>query len=138
MHTISKLAFRLVGLAGLVAAGACMTDAKDATCTFDVMLVAGEELYCPDPDAPDDCETLNNAIVDAAVTCGAGTFSEEELRAALDEDGALQTCDEARATSIRYDECLGHFTSTEEPPCAGNSLGPIPEACIGAILKGPA
>ncbi len=119
-------------------AGACMTDAKEATCTFDVMLVSGEELYCPDEAAPADCEVLNEAIVDAAVVCGAGAFEEEDLRAALDENGALQRCDDARATSLTYDECLAHFTNTEEPPCDGTSLGPIPETCVGVILQGPA
>jgi hypothetical protein len=128
----------LVALVGLGAlGGACMTDAKEETCTFDVMLVSGDELYCPDENAPADCEALNDAVVGAAVACSAGAFDEEQLRAALDEEGALQQCDDARATSLTYDACLAHFTSSE-PPCAGTSLGPIPETCVGVILQGPA
>lgn len=117
---------------------ACITDVKGAQCGFlDAFVDSEGQQYCPDEAAPEDCEALNDAIVDAAVLCGGGAFTEEELRAELGDSGALQTCDQAVATSTDYDDCVDILSDEQNPPCEGTSLAPPPDVCIGAVLTAP-
>ena len=113
----------------------CGTDAKGESCgVLDMLVNSDGDQYCPDEAAPQDCEDLNDALVDAAVLCGGGLFSEEELRAELEDGGALNNCDNAVATTTDYDDCIDFLTDEAEPPCEGTSLAPPPDACVGAVL----
>jgi len=122
----------------MVIAGAagCTSDAKGGTCGFtDAYVTADDELYCPDPVAPDDCDALFDEIVEAAVRCAnsAGIpVTEEELRAELARQDATPPCDEAVATTASYDVCLSELDDLTRCNDDG-SLDP-PESCTGAVL----
>ena len=126
---------RLVIVTAILAiACSCGTDAKGGSCGLLDMLVDSEGgQYCPDEGAPDDCEALNDSLVDAAVVCANGAITEEELRAELDEGGVLNNCDGAVATSTDYDACKDALDDVDDPPCEG-SLIAAPDTCVGAVL----
>lgn len=129
----------LLALAAVVLLAACVTDAKGESCGLLDAYVdpadeddAEDETYCPDADAADDCEALTDAIIDAAVTCSQGAVSAEQLRADLEEQGALPDCASAVATDLSYDDCMD---ALDDPPCeADGTLGALPADCQGAVL----
>lgn len=129
----------LLALVVLVPLAGCITDAKGESCGFLDAYVdpadeddAEDETYCPDADAADDCDALTDAIIDAAVTCSQGAVSAEQLRADLEDQGALPDCESAVATDLSYDDCMD---ALDDPPCEPNgTLGALPASCQGAVL----
>ena len=138
-------ASRLLSIAFCLATAlstACGTDVKGNTCPL--LDMGGDddgdatELYCPDPDAPEDCRVLHEDMVAAAVLCaenaGFGELVEDLLRAEMEQEGVLKDCDNAMATDISYDECQ---ESLAQPECEADGTVAWPDSCRGAILIAP-
>ena len=111
---------------------ACVTDVKGESCGLgDAMVDADGTTYCPDANAPADCEAAFDTIIEAFVNCADGAFTEEELRNEIDQESTLGDCDYAVATSVTYDDCLDSLSA---PECNDDGYAVLPEACTGAVL----
>lgn len=121
----------LLAVLGLFTLGCALTDIKGDTCTADDMFqtVDGDQ-YCRDEAAPDECEQVVDAIIDAFVLCADGAFTEEELRAELAAEGVTFDCDAAVATSVDLDEC---YAQLADPTCQ-DGLAVISEECEESVL----
>lgn len=109
----------------VVCAGSgCTTDVKGESCGVLDAFYDGDDAYCPDEDAPDDCEDVIDALVDAFAGCG---VDEDQARDAAED--ALD-CDTAVATTNDFDDCLDTLQETE---CLLAEDG-LPDDCKGAVL----
>jgi hypothetical protein len=122
-----------LALFGLVAAPACTTDEKGASCDALSSYTTGDgETYCPDESAPDDCRAFTDTLVRRAAECSNGAFTEEELRAEFESREESLDCDTAVATTVRFDDCLSGIE--DDAFCDGAGSFTRPAACEGAIL----
>lgn len=109
----------------VLALNACATDVKGESCGFlDAFVTEDGETYCPDENAPEDCEGLKDAAVVWFVGCG---ISEAEAEQAADNAFA---CENAVASSPDFDECID---TLENEPCEALAL---PDVCKGAVKLG--
>lgn len=121
----------ILALIGFSSLACTLTDVKGDTCVADDMFEAENgDRYCLDEGAPEECEQVVDAIIDAFVTCGDGAFTEEELRDELDEEGVTFDCDSAVATSTELDTC---YDDLADPEC-DNGVAVMSEACEGSVL----
>lgn len=125
-----------VSFASLACSAGCTTDEKGANCGFlDAYIGEDDELYCPDPDAPDDCDALLDETIDVVLRCansaGAGV-TEEQLRAELEAQDALPPCDDAVATTSSYDVCITELNDLSR--CNADGTFDPPESCDGSVL----
>jgi hypothetical protein len=132
MRIVTPLAI----VVALLAAAGCTTDAKGANCgLLDTYVNSDDEVYCPDPDAPDDCEALMDETIDAAVRCanGAGIpITEEQLRAELEDGGSLLECENAVATTTSYQACADELRGLSV--CNEDGTLEPPATCEGSVL----
>jgi hypothetical protein len=111
----------------LVVLASCVVDDKGESCSAFKALSDGEATYCPDPEAPLDCQLVIDAIIVAFEDCVGRRFDEEAARDAAEE--AID-CSQAVATTIDLDQCLSDL---ENPACTVN--GPVlPDSCDGAVV----
>jgi hypothetical protein len=105
----------------LLATAACTTDVKGESCGFlDAFVDSEGNTYCPDDNAPADCEELKDAVVGSFVECG---LDEETARSTADDAFA---CDSAVATTTDFDACIELL----EKGCTVT----MPDECSGALL----
>ncbi len=125
-------ALRVLALACCVAPFcSCATDVKGASCSpLDTYTNDAGDAYCPDPDAPKDCDTVFDAIIAKTVECAnaAGNpITEAEVRAQVD----LPDCKTAVATTTDFDQCVDELSAAQ---CAADGSFSGPEICKGAVL----
>jgi hypothetical protein len=121
----------VLGLA--LAVSSCSTDDKGEACgLLDVYNTASGESYCPDENAPDDCEALFETFLDQAFACieeGGAVVSDDDRD---DVEAQLPDCGNAVATTLDYDECQDEI---DEATCPGDgSLLPLPSVCRGVLI----
>lgn len=121
----------------LVALGAaCGNDSKGNSCgVLDMYVSSDDDTYCPDPDAPEQCEALFDDMLGAFVICAEESglsYDEDDLRAELEDRGALPSCDRAVATSLGYEDCQDLL---RDPECEG-STPKLGDSCSGVVLTG--
>lgn len=106
----------------------CTADSKGEWCGVLDQGFADDETYCPDPDAPKQCESLRNTLIDRFDGCAqdAGLTLTD---AQLEEAASALDCDNAKAMSVTEDECRSDIDAAE---CDGATLA-LPESCKGVV-----
>jgi hypothetical protein len=126
-----KKHFLVSTITAVVLCSSCVTDDKGESCgLLDALYDNDGNTFCPDENAPADCETLFDVYIDAAVACASDAgipITEEDVRA----DEALPDCDNAVATRPSFDDCIDDI---EGAACETDGTLPLPDTCKGAVL----